>query len=348
MRSGGGRSPVAGEMQGADRPLQLLDRSRPVRAQQGEAVLPRLDARSEDPVAQLGRNSEEIRQPLLLLRGVAGNVGPVEQLDRSVAAGVDVHLLSCGLLDPAREAIADWVGEHPRFQHGSAPDHASWVAEVDRLLANNSLPGHADVLDFTASLTKVRDAVRAWCRTWAPSASPFTWPRSPRSLWGDEPALRERIGDSESDAESEATPRPADVEPSPLANPTCPARTPRLADRVVHLVRDSLAAGQYDAGQRVKEAPLAARLGVSRGPVREALRVLAEEGMLELLPNRGAAVPDVSATHEAARRWRVKVERSVRYMVAQLPNDHFDPDLWLTIAGTPKPRPRDAGNAPPR
>ncbi|GAB3292054.1 hypothetical protein GCM10027563_30770 [Parasphingorhabdus pacifica] len=45
--------------------------------------------------------------------------------------------------------------------------------------------------------------------------------------------------------------------------------------------------------------------------------------------------------NEAARRWRVKIERSVRYMVTQLPQGHFDPGLWLTIAGKPSPRPGD-------
>ncbi len=38
---------------------------------------------------------------------------------------------------------------------------------------------------------------------------------------------------------------------------------------------------------------------------------------------------------EAARRWRVKNERSVRYMVAQLPQDHFASHLWSTLAGQP-------------
>ncbi|WP_461146109.1 hypothetical protein [Salinifilum aidingensis] len=38
---------------------------------------------------------------------------------------------------------------------------------------------------------------------------------------------------------------------------------------------------------------------------------------------------------EAARRWWVKIERSVRYMIAQLPQDHFDPNLWVTLAGKP-------------
>ncbi|GAA0528487.1 hypothetical protein GCM10011581_31390 [Saccharopolyspora subtropica] len=44
---------------------------------------------------------------------------------------------------------------------------------------------------------------------------------------------------------------------------------------------------------------------------------------------------------DAARRWRVKVERSVRYMAARLPDDHFDPDLWGTIAGRAAPEPGD-------
>lgn len=50
---------------------------------------------------------------------------------------------------------------------------------------------------------------------------------------------------------------------------------------------------------------------------------------------------------EAARRWRIKVERSVRYMVAQLPQGHFDPNLWATIAGKPDPRHGEPATASP-
>jgi len=65
----------------------------------------------------------------------------------------------------------------------------------------------------------------------------------------------------------------------------------RLADVVVYALRAEIAGGRFRAGERITEAPLAARLGVSRGPIRDALRVLAEDGLLELLPNRGAMIP---------------------------------------------------------
>lgn len=66
---------------------------------------------------------------------------------------------------------------------------------------------------------------------------------------------------------------------------------PRLADVVVYALRAEIAGGRYHAGERITEAALAARLGVSRGPIRDALRVLAEDGLLELLPKRGAVIP---------------------------------------------------------
>lgn len=44
------------------------------------------------------------------------------------------------------------------------------------------------------------------------------------------------------------------------------------------------------SGQRLIEADIAADLGIARGRVREALRILAGEGMIELVPNRGARV----------------------------------------------------------
>ncbi|MCZ9342866.1 FCD domain-containing protein, partial [Streptomyces sp. TRM76130] len=40
--------------------------------------------------------------------------------------------------------------------------------------------------------------------------------------------------------------------------------------------------------------------------------------------------------NEAARLWRVKIERCVRFMIAQLPDDDVAPQLWTTLAGRPR------------
>jgi DNA-binding GntR family transcriptional regulator len=64
-----------------------------------------------------------------------------------------------------------------------------------------------------------------------------------------------------------------------------------VADRVRRLILD----GDLPPGSRIHEVELADRFGVSRTPMREAIKILATEGLLELLPNRGARVASVSA-----------------------------------------------------
>ncbi|HUY20479.1 MAG TPA: GntR family transcriptional regulator [Candidatus Binataceae bacterium] len=66
-------------------------------------------------------------------------------------------------------------------------------------------------------------------------------------------------------------------------------------EMVAETIRRRIQNGRYASGRRLIEADLTGELGVSRGPVREALRRLAAEGMLELVPNRGARVPGLSA-----------------------------------------------------
>ncbi len=56
------------------------------------------------------------------------------------------------------------------------------------------------------------------------------------------------------------------------------------------LLREMILAGALPAGAKLGEAELATRLEVSRTPVREALSRLAAEGLVELVPNRGARV----------------------------------------------------------
>ncbi|WP_326834291.1 GntR family transcriptional regulator [Amycolatopsis rhabdoformis] len=55
-------------------------------------------------------------------------------------------------------------------------------------------------------------------------------------------------------------------------------------------LRELILRGEFPAGARLGEVELAVRLGVSRTPVREALTRLAAEGIVELVPNRGARV----------------------------------------------------------
>ncbi|MEN3268796.1 MAG: hypothetical protein V7646_5690, partial [Pseudonocardia sp.] len=55
-------------------------------------------------------------------------------------------------------------------------------------------------------------------------------------------------------------------------------------------VRDLILRGDFAAGSRLGEVELAERLGVSRTPVREALTRLAGEGLVQIIPNRGARV----------------------------------------------------------
>jgi DNA-binding GntR family transcriptional regulator len=63
-----------------------------------------------------------------------------------------------------------------------------------------------------------------------------------------------------------------------------------LHDAIVSRIRDMIIEGTLAAGTRVHEGHLGQELGVSRTPLREALKYLASEGLLELSPGRGAVV----------------------------------------------------------
>lgn len=83
------------------------------------------------------------------------------------------------------------------------------------------------------------------------------------------------------------------IAPSPFGAPKLMAdgstRT-SLVQRVHETLLEGLDDGVLKPGQRIKAAELAKRLGVSRAPVREALHVLAGQGLVELLPDKGAVM----------------------------------------------------------
>ena len=68
-----------------------------------------------------------------------------------------------------------------------------------------------------------------------------------------------------------------------------------LHDELVERLRELIVESELEPGARVPERELCERFAVSRTPLREALKVLASEGLLELLPRRGARVARLTA-----------------------------------------------------
>jgi DNA-binding GntR family transcriptional regulator len=63
-----------------------------------------------------------------------------------------------------------------------------------------------------------------------------------------------------------------------------------LHEEAVERLRDMIVQGRLNAGKRLNERLLCEQLGISRTPLREAIKLLAAEGLIDLLPNRGAVV----------------------------------------------------------
>src|ERR1700710_155515 len=67
-----------------------------------------------------------------------------------------------------------------------------------------------------------------------------------------------------------------------------------LHDEVADRMRELIQSGEMEPKARINESELTERFGISRTPLREAIKILATEGLLELLPNRGARVASIS------------------------------------------------------
>ncbi|HTZ77429.1 MAG TPA: GntR family transcriptional regulator [Stellaceae bacterium] len=89
------------------------------------------------------------------------------------------------------------------------------------------------------------------------------------------------------------------AEPAPIPERRRPAVGPRrrtvIHGKLLEELRDMIIEGALPAGSRVPERALCERFGVSRTPLREALKAIAAEGLIELLPNRGARVATLTA-----------------------------------------------------
>ncbi|OAN35763.1 GntR family transcriptional regulator [Mycolicibacterium iranicum] len=67
-----------------------------------------------------------------------------------------------------------------------------------------------------------------------------------------------------------------------------------LVEVTAHRLRDAILSGELEPGEKIVEEQLCADIGISRAPLREALRLLAQQGLVEHLPRRGSRVAEWS------------------------------------------------------
>jgi DNA-binding GntR family transcriptional regulator len=96
-----------------------------------------------------------------------------------------------------------------------------------------------------------------------------------------------------------------------------------LADRVFDQVRHAIVAGDIPPGSKISEPVLAARFGISRGPLREALRRLEASNLVDRRANQGARVIALSGSQLLEI---YQVREALEGMAARLAAAHMPPD----------------------
>lgn len=88
-----------------------------------------------------------------------------------------------------------------------------------------------------------------------------------------------------------------------------------LRDVVFNTLRQAILRGELKPGERLMEIQLANKLGVSRTPIREAIRKLELEGLVLMIPRKGAEVAEIT---EKSLRDVLEVRRALEELVVQL------------------------------
>ncbi len=93
-----------------------------------------------------------------------------------------------------------------------------------------------------------------------------------------------------------------------------------LRDVVFHTLRQSILTGELKPGERLMEIHLADKLGVSRTPIREAIRKLELEGLVTMIPRRGAEVAQIT---EKSLKDVLEVRRALDALAVELACDRI-------------------------
>lgn len=105
-----------------------------------------------------------------------------------------------------------------------------------------------------------------------------------------------------------------------------------LRDVVFNTLRQAILKGELKPGERLMEIQLAQRLGVSRTPIREAIRKLELEGLVTMIPRKGAEVAQIT---EKSLRDVLEVRKALEELAMQIACDkisnHVIDDLEIAL-----------------
>ena len=118
--------------------------------------------------------------------------------------------------------------------------------------------------------------------------------------------------------------RKRDTAPSAPAHGVLGREHASLTQRVADELRRAILTGRRRPRERLVEDRLSEELGVSRVPIREALRALAAEGLVDIQPRRGASVAEISAE---VGRDLVEVRATLEGLNARLAARNHDPGI---------------------
>jgi len=101
-----------------------------------------------------------------------------------------------------------------------------------------------------------------------------------------------------------------------------------LRDVVFQTLRQAILKGELQPGERLMEMKLAESLGVSRTPIREAIRKLELEGLVVMIPRKGAAVANIT---EKDTKDVLEVRRTLEMFAVEVACDRITPKQLQTL-----------------
>lgn len=101
-----------------------------------------------------------------------------------------------------------------------------------------------------------------------------------------------------------------------------------LRDVVFQTLRQAILRGELEPGERLMEIHLAERLGVSRTPIREAIRKLELEGLVVMIPRRGAVVASIT---EKDLKDVLEVRQTLERLAVEVACERITPELLAEL-----------------